>query len=486
MIRSLGLLLFTVIALAGCGKPEPQAAGRAGLKPCSVAGVENARCGELAVYENRATRSRRKINLNVVVLPALEPDAKPDPLFHLDGGPGVPATNAAGFYATEGKEYRRQRDVVLVDQRGTGKSNGLYPPAEPKTPQQFLTEMYPLEYVRKLRRAVEPRADLTQYTTANAMDDLDDVRAWLGYDRINLVGLSYGTRAALAYMRQHPTRVRSAILIGTAPPDLKMPSFHARGAQRAMNLLLEQCRSDPDCHQAFPELQGEWEELLARLEKQPARVEYSPPDNSAPVSVQIERDIFTEKLRNAMYSTAVARRIPLIVHQAAAGDFAPFLAIAIPAEGQTPDVLADGMYLSVTCAEDVPFIEQASTAGVNSGKWFRNYRVDQQTRACGLWPRGSIPEGYHAPVKSDVPTLLVSGEMDPVTPPELAAAVARELPRSRQVVVPYLAHIPEGLTNLDCLDRVMLEFLDKADASALDLSCLKTMRPVPFAVRDGR
>lgn len=422
------------------------------------------------------------LHLNVVVLPALEAGANEDPLFHLDGGPGVAATHAASFYANEGKEYRRRREVVLVDQRGTGKSNPLSARTEPRSPQQFLSEMYPVDYVRSLRQALEPFADLTQYTTAIAMDDLDDVREVLAYERINLFGLSYGTRAALVYMRQHPTRVRSAILMGVAPTDLHIPSQHARAAQRAMELLLEECNRDAACRQAFPELRREWEELLARLQENPARAEYTPRDKSAPVMVQIERDIFTEKLRNAMYSPHGARKIPRIIHHAARGDFTPFLDLAIPANRAEPQFIADGMYLSVTCAEDVPFIDQEATARANAGNWFRNYRVEQQTLACSLWPRSKIPERYHEPVSSEVPTLIISGEADPVTPPELGATTARTLSNSRQIVVAHLAHMPDGLTNAECLDTVMLEFLDEPDAKNLDISCVAKITPPPFAV----
>jgi pimeloyl-ACP methyl ester carboxylesterase len=314
------------------------------LRPCKLPGInEELLCGKLTVFENRETRSERTIDLSVVVLPALDSTSKEEPLFHLEGGPGVAATGAADFYAKEGKEYRRHSDVVLVDQRGTGKSNPLTAAARTKSPQDYLTEMYPVEYVKNLRQALEQRADLKQYTTSIAMDDLDDVRAWLGYDRINLFGLSYGTRAVLVYMRQHPDRVRSAILMGVAPTYLKMPLYHARAAKRAMDLLLKQCAHDDACHQAFPKIQQEWEEVVERLGREPARVEYPLPDKSATVTVEIQRDIFAEKLRFRMYSPDGARRVPLIIHQAARGDFRPFLKEAIPADRSVPDFIADGM-----------------------------------------------------------------------------------------------------------------------------------------------
>ncbi|HEX8077147.1 MAG TPA: alpha/beta fold hydrolase, partial [Chthoniobacterales bacterium] len=338
---------FCFFSLGGCGKRgSSHQAGK--LTPCRLPGIEeDLLCGKLIVFENRQMRTGRTIDLNVVVLPALDPNNEEEPLFDLAGGPGVASTEGAIFYASEGKEYRRHRDVVLVDQRGTGKSNGLH--AEPrKSPQDFLTEMYPVEYVKRLRQTLEPRADLTQYTTSIAMDDLDDVRSWLGYDRINLFGLSYGTRAALVYLRQHTERVRTVTLVGVAPTDLKMPLHHAEAAARAMELLLKECEADAQCHEAFPQIRQDWENVLAQLGREPARVQYSPPDKSAPVTVEIQRDIFAEKVRTMMYGADKARRIPLMVNRAAAGDFELFLEEAI--RPSIPDFIADGMYLSVTCA----------------------------------------------------------------------------------------------------------------------------------------
>src|SRR5438046_4413587 len=173
--------------------------------------------------------------------------------------------------------------------------------------------MYPIDYVKNLRETLEQRADLTQYTTSIAMDDLDDVRAWLGYARINLFGLSYGTRAALVYLRQHPDRVHTVTLIGVAPTYLKMPMYHAEAAARAMDLLLQQCEQDAPCHQAFPQIRDDWTNLLAQLERAPARAEYS--DKSAPVEIQ--GGVFAEKIRTWMYGREQASRIPLIIHQAA-------------------------------------------------------------------------------------------------------------------------------------------------------------------------
>lgn len=478
-------LLF---ALAGsaCHRPDTSAnrsTNSSPLQPCKLPDItEELSCGKLTVFENRERRSGRTIDLNVVLVPALDSVNKEEPLFDIAGGPGVASTSAASFYANEGKEYRRHRDVVLVDQRGTGKSNPLTAAPRMRSPQDYLTEMYPVEYVASLRKALEQKADLTQYTTSIAMDDLDDVRAWLDYDRINLFGLSYGTRAVLVYMRQHPDRVRSAILMSVAPTYLKMPLYHARAAKRAMDLLLKECVEDVACRQAFPQVQNEWEEVLTHLRQKPARVEYSPPDKRAPFTVEIQRDIFAEKLRNRMYGRDSAKRIPLLIHEAAQGNFRPFLNEVIPKDRSGADFIADGLYLSVTCAEDTPFINQEEAARENAGNPFGNYRVFQQTRACSMWPQGKIPEGYHQPVTSDVPVLIFSGYMDPVTPPERGEEVASHLPNSRHVIVPQGAHNPEGLTNAECLDNLMLEFLSKGNAKDLDTTCVEHIGSPPFSL----
>jgi pimeloyl-ACP methyl ester carboxylesterase len=473
-----GVLLL--LNLDGCAKRQLPG-GLSKLKPCRVPGIdEELFCGKLTVFENRETRTGRTIDLNIVVLPAFDQKAKAEPLLDLAGGPGASSVDRAEFYAGSGKEYRRRHDVVLVDQRGTGNSNRLAI-FRAKTPSYYLSEMFPVDYVKQLRHALEQRADLTKYTTSIAMDDLDDVRAWLGYDKISLFGASYGTRAVLVYMRQHPDHVRSAILLGVAPTDLKMPLHHAESAARAMDLLLGECEQDTACQSAFPQIRDDWKNVLAQLEKQPARVEYSSPGKTASTTVEIQHGVFAEKIRTWMYDRDKAARIPLIVHYAAAGDFTPFLQQAIAPS--IPDFLADGMYLSVTCAEDVPFINPEEATKLTAGNPFGNYRVFQQTRACGMWPRGEIPTDFLGPVSSNAPVLIFSGNLDPVTPPKYGEEVARHLPNSRHVVIPEAGHGVDGLTDPGCIDRVAIEFLDKGDAKNLDVSCVEGMARPAFATR---
>jgi pimeloyl-ACP methyl ester carboxylesterase len=490
-LSALLIVVATVLSSPGDYHQEPttpnlDSAPYRQLHACKLPGVEEELlCGKLSVFENRQARSGRMINLNVIVLPVLDQSSKEEPLFDLAGGPGVASTTAAGLYATALREYRRHRDVVLVDQRGTGQSNPLQC-SHDGTPQHFLSDMYRADYVKNCRHELEKRADLTQYTTPIAMDDLDDVRVWLGYDRINLFGLSYGTRAALVYMRQHPEHVRSAVLMGVDPPYQKLPLYHARDGQRAMYLLLDDCAADRKCNSAFPQIRRELQAVLARLARRSAQAVYTLPETGAKTTLEIKRDVFAEKLRAQLYAPLGARQVPFVIHRAAQGDFGPFLKIAIPANRATPDFIADGLYLSVTCAEDVPFIDPAFAATLNRGNIFDNYRVTQQRRACGLWPRGGLSKGYAEPVVSNIPALIFSGYMDPVTPPEWGEEVAGHLSNGKHVIIRHHAHVPDGLTHMECLDQLILGFLSQGNARNLNTSCVEQMTAPEFQTEAHR
>src|SRR5260370_122959 len=218
-----------------------------------------------------------------------------------------------------------------------------------------------------------------------------------------------------------------------------MPMYHAEAAARAMELLLQQCEQDAPCHEAFPQIRDDWTNVLAQLEREPTRMEYSPPDKSGPVKLEIQRGVFAEKIRTWMYGRDQASRSPLIIHQAAHGDFGPFLHEAIGPS--IPDFIADGMYLSVTCAEDVPFIDQEEAARLNADNPFGNYRVFQQTRACSMWPQGEIPPDFREPVSSNVPVLLFSGNMDPVTPEKRRTRTFDETASRKSTGIFPFAHI---------------------------------------------
>src|SRR5688572_27178771 len=293
MITIAGVLV-ALVAANGSAQRTP----RLTLRPCLAdlpAALAGARCGTMSVYENRAAGTGRKIDLRVMVLPATGPNRAPDPVFFIAGGPGSSIVNEAGGVARDPSRLRERRDLVLVDQHGTGGSSPIncrfYGP--PDSLQSFLGDFMPPEAVRRCRAMFERERDLTQYTTTVAVGDLDEVRAALGAERINLSGGSYGTRAAQEYMRRYPTRVRTAALYGLAPPSLAMPQQFARDAQAALDAVIGDCAADDACRTAFPRLADEVSTVLARLRREPARVTVHHPPAGRPVTVSLGYDMFT-------------------------------------------------------------------------------------------------------------------------------------------------------------------------------------------------
>ncbi|HEX8491937.1 MAG TPA: alpha/beta hydrolase [Pyrinomonadaceae bacterium] len=450
--------------------------GRVQLKPCGRDGLPNeALCGSYEVFEDRRAAKGRKIALSILLLPALNEKAAADPLFYLAGGPGAAATS----YATAGfmTRFRRERDVVLVDQRGTGNSNPLQCSihGERNDMRGFFTDYYSDEAIRACRAELEKVANLTLYTTEIAMDDLDEVRAALGYERINLYGGSYGTRAALAYLRQHPKQVRTVALFGVAPPEYKIPLPFAKGVQHAMNRLMEDCAADAECRTAFPDFRAEFEASLAKLDKGPIKVTAMNVVTKQPQEITLSRGAFVDIVRLMLYFPPTISVLPRLIHQASQGNFGPMVTIAFQVYQQLEGQIARGMQLSVICAEDLPFITDEEIRRETAGTFYGETRVRAYQKACAAWPKGAVPPDFATPLKSDAPVLLVSGEVDPVTPPWIAEAAARNLPNGRQVRIRNGSHY-----SYDCAENLVAEFIDRGTTQGLDISCLEQIRRLPF------
>ncbi len=478
--RSLALLL-ALAAAPVLGSAAPLA-----LAPCKVPGVEReARCGTYEVYEDRAAARGRKIALRVVVLPAAGPERAPDAMFYFEGGPGMSAVASAPDVAVEWAEINAARDIVLVDVRGTGQSNGLQCPSlqQKEGVLGFLESFLPVPAVAACRAEAEKRADLELYTTALAVDDVDDVRAALGYDRIDVGGGSYGSLAALTYLRRHPDRVRAVAIQGVVPPNAKLPLLFARDAQTALDQVIAACGHDPACHAAFPDVAGDIALTLARLAKDPAPVTVRAA-NGEPVAFKLSRNAAAQSLRYMLYSPMTAAQIPLQAHLAAGGDLSPLAETAYVFGGLMTDT-SDGYYLSVTCTEDVPFFTDAEAEKTAAGTFLGNFRVHAQRAACAAWPRGDAAN-VNLPLRSNVPVLLISGERDPVTPARDAAAIAQDLPHALHIVVPGGAHGMAGLSAGPCLSSIVGRFIASGSEQGLDTSCVARIAPLPFVLTDSR
>lgn len=458
------------------------------VEPCSLPGVEGpARCGTLEVWENRAARSGRRISLRFVVVPGTSPGPARVALTYLAGGPGSAATEAARGIAGTFGPSRDGRDILLVDQRGTGASHpldcDLFGPREDAS--SYLGAFLPVDRVRECLPGLRRKADLAHYTTDPVADDLDEVRAALGYERLDLFGASYGTRAALVYMRRHPERVRSAILLGVVPTDASIPLHFARDTDRALFGVVAECEGEPACRAAFPRLRADVARSLERFASGPVEVEVVNPATGRPARISLTRDLYAEAVRYLLYGPGGAGQVPLMVHEAAEGRFGPIAAVALDRRMNVVDGGSHGVYLAITCAEDVPYVDPREGERLARGTFLGGYRLRDQHAACAEWPRAPIDPGFRDPVVSDAPTLVLSGQWDPVTPPVYGEQAARHLANSLHVVVPSGAHGFAGLENSACIDGVMNAFVRAGSVAALDTSCVRTVRRRPFATAPG-
>ncbi|MFC4729132.1 alpha/beta hydrolase [Coralloluteibacterium thermophilus] len=481
LVRAAGL---AVLAL-GASLATPAAAqlriGSLAFEPCTLTAeglpisVE-AHCTTYSVPEDRSAPDGRRIDLAVAVVSG-DNVAEPDPVFFLAGGPGQSARESYPQIAPVFREVLRKRNVVLVDQRGTGGSNPL-PCAEVQGEDAVLNaELDSPEVARRAAqdclRALEGRADPHHYTTTDAVEDLDAVRAALGAERVNLVGVSYGTRVAQQYLRAFPGQVRSMVLDGVVPNTLFLGSEHARNLEDALALQFAQCEAVAACRDELGSPRAHLDILRARLSADGAPVAYRDPTTAAPREERLALAHLQTVVRMYAYQPAAAAMLPLVLSEAAAGRYEPLAAQARLLIDQLGESIMHGMQLSVSCAEDA---DGLADAGEDGDTLLGGVLVDFLKAQCAVWPRGRMPEDFHAAVVSDVPALLLSGEFDPVTPPRYGEEVLRGLSAGRHLVLGGQGHnvLPVG-----CTPRLLARFLDTTDAAGLDAGCLDGLRPAP-------
>ena len=482
MLPRLLIAVLASLVVLGCSQTHATSAIDK-LSPCKGDDTPvDAYCGTLKVYENRDTRQGRQIDLNIVVLPALSADPKPDPFFFLAGGPGQGAAKMAKPLRDAFRQILTDRDIVLVDQRGTGKSNPLDCIDRDDSLKAFSESEE--TSIAKLKTCMAGfDADLRLYTTQIAMDDLDEVRAHLGYDKINIYGGSYGTRAGLVYMRQHGDRVRTAVLDGVAPTNMRLPLFFPRDVQRAFDRLMADCAADAACSATYPNLADRARTLIARLEKNPPLVSIVHPRTGERGELRMTARIVTNVFTAALYQPLAASLIPALIERAEHDDFQGVLALAGMNDAGGDPNMSVGMQLSVICAEDAPRITDAEADKQAEGTIFGPHVMRMQREGCRFWPRGTVDASFYEPVQSSIPTLIMSGQIDPVTPPVWGEEIARTLPNSKHIVMPGAGHTAGGT---GCGRRLIKAFIDAGTHAALDTSCVdKITRPPYFVTPAG-
>ena len=464
--RALAAALAT-LAIAGCGSEVGQRRSLA-LAECRLPNLATAaQCGQLDVPENRDRPDGRKIGIFAAVLPANTLTPKEDPLLILAGGPGQAASFLAPF-AARLTELRRTRDVVLVDQRGTGRSSPLTCQAfRPRHDDAFDTD--PVPRARQCAQELAAQGvDAAQYTTTAWIADLEAVRVALGYPRWNLWGGSYGSRVAQEYLRRHPDAVRTVTLDGVAPPAMVIPLDIWRTREAALDAVFAACAASAACRRAHPDAAGTLARIARTLGPDGRDLAVVDPRTGDAQRHRVTFDVVLAALQPLTYTPETASLLPQMLALAAEGELAPLFAASPALSGNLAEQMNAALHFSVTCAEDVPRIrpetEQQALAGLPAR------RLALQTIAvCGVWPRGTAPAGFAEPVRSDKPALLLSGGMDPVTPPAYGTAVAKGFPNGRHVIAEGYGHI---VSPHACAPRLLSAFVDAGSVAALPERCV--------------
>jgi len=480
-LRRLPLLWLACLpAMAVAGSPAARPLGTLTFEPCTLTAVGlpasvAAYCGKLPVPENRSAPARRTIDLAVALVPSRAKHPQPDPVFMLAGGPGQSALESFPSIAGAFREILRDRHVVLVDQRGTGRSNPLVCPSPGDGVTSTAAALADSEAARRLaeRCLGTLDADPRYYTTGDAVLDLEAVRTAIGAAQVNLVGISYGTRVALEYLRRHPARTRSVVLDGVVPPGLALGSEHARNLETALDAHFALCEANDVCRTQYGSPRALLEQLLAELRQRPRVVRYRDPMTDATREDSLTPEAVAGVTRLYAYVPQLAAMLPRSLAEAAAGRPEVLMAQARMIESLVGEQIAQGMQLSVTCAEDADRLRvDPADASSLMGTEF----VATLLAQCEVWPRGRRPADFNAPVRSDRPVLLFSGELDPVTPPRYGEEVLHDLPNGRHLVARGQGH---NVMMAGCAPRLMARFVAAADAKGLDVDCLAQLAPPP-------
>ncbi|HJR12441.1 MAG TPA: alpha/beta fold hydrolase [Rhodanobacteraceae bacterium] len=471
-------------------KPAPPAKLKVGsltltaceLKQLNSSATTPAFCAKFPVPENRADPGSRKIDLKLAILKSDSAVPDKDLVVYLAGGPGQSAIQTYPELAPAFAPLLKHHDVLLLDQRGTGDSNPLECPIVEKEMKQLgNTQLTPAQragQVGKCASEVEKDSDPRYYTTTDAVADLDAVREALGASRLNLIGVSYGTRVAQHFATAHPGAVRSIVLDGVVPNQMVVGETFAEALEHSLKLQSAACNATPACKKAF----GDWYATLHQLHDKlksaaPQQVTFEDPYSYKPVTKSLTADNLVGVVRMFSYSTITAALLPLAVDEAAHGNYAPLMGQSKILSGDLSESMQGGMQLSVICTEDAPLMKPRPQDGE---LLLGTELADGLLAECKVWPHGPMPKDFHAPFKSSTPTLLISGERDPVTPPAYADEVLKGLLDGRSLVVKGLGHAEPMYAG--CMPDLVEQFVTNLQPKKLDARCLDRIGPIPAFV----
>ncbi len=430
--------------------------------------------GTLDVFENRDKSTGKTIPLFVAVTPALKRDSLREPIFIVDGGPGVAASNQAYFYTEEDDTFRKYHDIVYIDVRGTGRSAPLNCiDIQTKTsPQEHFEHPYSKEELMSCIEVYKDSVDFNFYATKYIVEDMEEVRQWLGYDKINIYGVSYGGKVSLMYMDRYPEVINRVVLHTPDAPNIAYTANRGKWSEQALQKVFDYCLTHSLCGSTFPEIKSEFTALKERMLTDTVTVDVS--FNDSIMSLSIKWYPIAAKISSYLYSDYTYSQLPYIIHEAYLENYTPLLEMFNLNDTTTSYLFADGMFLSNICAEEIPHQEADSS---EYASFLSDYIYRTRKEACDHWPVNRVDRSIYEPVKSDIPALIISGGFDPTFSLETGERIASTLPNSKQVIIPHMGHMLGNLSNLECYDQNVLRYFD---GEPLDLECYSTMKPTDF------
>lgn len=435
-----------------------------------------ARCGTFIRPLNPADPDSVTIALRVALVPALSLEPEPDPLVAIAGGPGQGSIEFYAAYAQAFEKVRRKRDILLLDQRGTGQSATM----DCEISDELIEGQFSIEQTIDETRsclAALPH-DPRYFTTSIAVQDLEALRQALDIPQLNLYGVSYGTRVAQHFLRRFPDATRTVILDGVVPPSIALGPVIAIEAQRALDAIFERCAETAGCKERFPDIRQNFESLQQVLSAQPVSLEIPNPLTGRLQQTTFGSGELAAAIRMLSYHPNTVALIPLLVHEAANGNYAPLAAQFLMIAERMSDALSLGMHNAVVCTEDVPFIDgDAISREALEQTYIGPLQADALQAICSVWPRGVIDDDLRTAVSSDKPVLLLSGEADPITPPRYADIVAASLRNAKHLTGARQGH---GQIMRGCMPDIAARFVDSAAVTALDDDCYARVFAMPF------
>jgi len=417
-----------------------------------------------------------EIELRVAVVPALNLTPEPDPLVPIAGGPGQGSVQFYLSYYWAFEDVRRNRDILLIDQRGTGESATM----DCEFDDDILEGEYSVEVtVEYTERCLEQLPyDPRFFTTSVAVTDMEAVRAALGYPALNLYGVSYGTRVAQHFARRYPGSTRSVIIDGVVPPQLSLGPEIATESQKAIDRILERCTEDDACNERFPGVAADFERVVAELRAAPVTIAVPHPSTGRPEEIEFGEGELAGAIRLLAYHPNTIALMPLLIHEAGKGNYAPLGSQFMMTMIAMADAMSLGMHNAVMCTEDVPFYDKSSIDydGL-AASYMGTFQLDALEAICSIWPAGPIDDEFKVPLATDLPVLLLSGDSDPITPPRYAELAAVDLENATHLIGKNQGH---GQVGVGCTPRLVADFIEGADPSGLDTTCLERSFVMPF------